>query len=157
MSEPILAPFGSQHIAAAARIDAELFGPDAWPEAMFRDELAQGRDRYYLAVLCQEELAGFAGLALAGPEASVHTIDVAPAYQRRGIGTMLLRSLLEEAARRGAGTVLLEVSTDNAVARRLYERHGFRAGRVRRHYYPGSGKDAVEMQRSLGGLSEVHG
>ena len=81
--------------------------------------------------------------AIALPSSSCAT----RAKKRRGIGTTLLRSLLEKADAAGAGTVLLEVSTDNAPARRLYERHGFRAGRVRRHYYPGSGKDAVEMQR----------
>lgn len=143
-----LGPLRWWQIADAAALDAGLFGADAWAEPMFWNELAQGPGRcFYVAATENERLVGFAGLGLAGPEASVHTIDVHPEHQRRGIGTTLLRSLLERAENAGATTVLLEVSTDNAAARRLYERHGFRAGRVRRHYYPGSGKDAVEMQR----------
>lgn len=142
-----LAPMRWWHIPAAVAMDVDLFGVDAWSDAMFWSELAQGRDRSYVAALDGAELVGFAGLGLAGPEASVHTIEVHPEHQRRGIGTMLLRSLLQKAEDSGVATILLEVSTDNAAALRLYERHGFRPGRVRRHYYPGSGKDAVEMQR----------
>src|SRR5690606_1135429 len=49
-------------------------------------------------------------------EAEIHTSDVDPAPQRRGIGRALLRGLLAIADEVGA-TVFLEVRTDNEAAR----------------------------------------
>lgn len=51
-------------------------------------------------------------------------IEIAPAYQGRGIGTSLIRSLMAEAAGRGQ-PVELQVLRANPAARRLYERLGF--------------------------------
>jgi ribosomal protein S18 acetylase RimI-like enzyme len=52
-------------------------------------------------------------------------IGVRAEARRRGIGEMLLRALLDEAARQGVASVSLSVETDNPAAR-LYERLGFR-------------------------------
>jgi ribosomal protein S18 acetylase RimI-like enzyme len=52
------------------------------------------------------------------------TIGVAEAARGQGVGGMLLRALIAEAARRGVG-LCLNVRQDNP-ARRLYERTGFR-------------------------------
>ena len=50
---------------------------------------------------------------------------VAPAWQNQGIGTLVLKRVLAQAQRRG-WNVALSVMKENS-ARRLYERHGFRA------------------------------
>jgi len=57
---------------------------------------------------------------------TLHLIDIGllPEYRGRGIGTELIRGLLEEVASVG-GTVKLSVAESNP-ARRLYERLGFR-------------------------------
>ena len=61
------------------------------------------------------------------------SIEIAPAYQRRGIGTFLLRGLIGESARCG-GAVGLQVLKVNP-ARVLYERLGFRlTGETETHY-----------------------
>jgi ribosomal protein S18 acetylase RimI-like enzyme len=58
--------------------------------------------------------------------AAFHLIDISllPEYRGRGIGTMLLRGLLAEAANAGS-TVRLSVALSNP-AQRLYQRLGFR-------------------------------
>jgi ribosomal protein S18 acetylase RimI-like enzyme len=61
----------------------------------------------------------------ATPESFViHEIQVTPQFQRRGIGTMIIRSVLTRAAQREA-VVALSVVPANPGARRLYERLGF--------------------------------
>jgi ribosomal protein S18 acetylase RimI-like enzyme len=57
---------------------------------------------------------------------TLHLIDISllPVYRGRGIGTSLIRALLEEAASVG-GSVKLSVAQSNP-ARSLYERLGFR-------------------------------
>ena len=64
-----------------------------------------------------DDVVGYAGLAVFGDEAHVHTIGVAGAAQRRGLGATLLRDLLAAA---GDRRVLLEVRADNEAAQRLY-------------------------------------
>src|SRR3990170_437649 len=52
-------------------------------------------------------------------------LEVAGERRNEGIGTEIVRWVLDEARRRGRGRVFLEVRTDNP-ARRLYHRLGFR-------------------------------
>lgn len=59
-------------------------------------------------------------------------ICVASAHRGKGVGSMLLRALYQEAAERGYGSVRLDVVQDNFRARALYERQGFRAVRTDR-------------------------
>ena len=92
----------------------------------------------------------YAGLCVYSPEETfVQTIAVAAAAQRRGVGTALLRALLDEAARRGAHQVDLEVRADNDSAQRIYAAHGFTAIGIRPRYYQPSGVDAVVMRREM--------
>jgi ribosomal protein S18 acetylase RimI-like enzyme len=58
----------------------------------------------------------------------IHEIQVEPAFQRRGIGAMIIRSVLTRAAQREV-FVALSVVDANPGARRLYERLGFEVTR----------------------------
>jgi ribosomal protein S18 acetylase RimI-like enzyme len=55
----------------------------------------------------------------------VDGICVARAYRGRGVGSLLLSALYEEAAGRGYRSIRLDVIKDNWRARALYERQGF--------------------------------
>jgi ribosomal protein S18 acetylase RimI-like enzyme len=57
-------------------------------------------------------------------------ICVAKAHRGKGVGSLLLTALFQEAVERGYGAVRLDVIRDNFRARALYERHGFRAVRT---------------------------
>jgi ribosomal-protein-alanine N-acetyltransferase len=138
------------HVAAATVLEAELFGATAWTAETFWSELARPESRWYTAALgAGEELLGYAGLMVTGAEADVQTVAVAPAAQGGGLGSRLLRRLLDQAAQRGARTVLLEMAAGNGAARRLYARNGFEQIARRAGYY-GPGADAVIMRRVLG-------
>jgi ribosomal-protein-alanine N-acetyltransferase len=131
-------------------VERELFGPTAWTAEAFWAELAQARSRWY--VIAEDragELLGYAGLMVSGSEADVQTIAVAPAGRHRGLGSQLVRALVDEAVRRGAASVLLEVRADNATAIRLYRRHGFEQISIRRRYYQPGDVDAVIMRKRL--------
>jgi len=136
--------------ARCAELEQELFpGEDPWRASVFRTELDQGH-HYFGAYDEDGTLVGYAGLAVAGRapdfEASVHTIGVAARWQGRGVGTALLRTLLE-IADSVAAPVFLEVRTDNDVAIGMYQRHGFARLGLRRRYYQPSGADAYTMGR----------
>lgn len=52
-------------------------------------------------------------------------IDLAPAAQGKGYGTMLMNRLCERLRQRGTAGVMLDVAVDNTGAQRFYERCGF--------------------------------
>jgi [ribosomal protein S18]-alanine N-acetyltransferase len=85
----------------------------------------------------------------AADTADVQTLAVAPAYQRRGIGTTLLTAVIDEATRRRVGALLLEVRSDNDPALALYRRHGFERISRRGGYYDGGKVDALVLRRVL--------
>lgn len=132
-------------------LERELFGDEAWTDAMFWSELAERDTRLYLVDEDGGVLTAYGGLCSYAPhEAYIQTIGVTSAAQGRGIGTALLVALLDEARRRGVAHVDLEVKADNVAAQRLYERHGFARIAVRRNYYQPSGTDAIVMRLELG-------
>ena len=143
-----LEPMRWWHIESAAALDADLFADAAWSAEVFWAELARPQTRSYTVALEGSSLIGYAGLMTVGAEADVQTVAVAPPVRGRGLGGVLVRHLLSQAAHAGARTVMLEVRRDNASALRLYRGNGFEQLAVRRGYY-GPGEDAVIMRRVL--------
>ena len=93
-------------------------------------------------------LHGFASAVLLPGEVQLENLAVHPGMHGRGVGTLLLRSLLE-AGRGGENDFFLEVKEGNRAALRLYEGAGFLKVGLRRRYYP-DGSHAVIMQRTPG-------
>ena len=132
-----LRPMRLSDLDAVLALEEELFAPDTWTRAMYRDELARTDTRHYLVADDEGTVVGYAGLIAYDDEAHVATIGVATARQGEGLGAQLLDALLAEADRRSP-VVLLEVRADNELAQGLYRRRG---------YYQPSNTDAVVMKR----------
>jgi ribosomal-protein-alanine N-acetyltransferase len=152
-----LRPMTADDLPSVMRLEEELFSPDTWTEAMYRDELSRGDTRFYVVaefdVSGDEDepdgppvTVGYGGLIAYDDEAHVATLGVTAALQGEGIGSMLLDALLAEADKRSP-VVLLEVRADNEAAQHLYRRRGFVEIGRRRGYYQPSGADAVVMKR----------
>ncbi|MGY1608294.1 ribosomal protein S18-alanine N-acetyltransferase [Geodermatophilus sp. SYSU D00700] len=141
-----LRPMRLADLDAVLALEEQLFAPDTWTRAMYRDELARTDTRYYLVAEDGDDVVGYAGLIAYDDEAHVATVGVAGARQGEGIGALLLDALLAEADRRSP-VVLLEVRADNERAQELYRRRGFTEIGRRRGYYQPSNTDAVVMRR----------
>lgn len=90
-------------------------------------------------------IVGFAGLWLMVDEAHVTTIATHPHYRQRGLGELLLTSLIDIAYGIGARQVTLEVRVSNDVAQSLYRKYGFHEEGIRRRYYSDNQEDALIM------------
>lgn len=88
---------------------------------------------------------GYGGFWMMVDEAHISTLAVAPSHRRRGVGELLLLTMIEEAERRGAATVTLEVRVSNLPAQHLYEKYGFTVQGRRVRYYSDNGEDAYIM------------
>jgi len=95
------------------------------------------------------EVVGFVNARLAQRGwGMVTTLDVAPGWQRQGIGGRLLAAVEEWLASQGVRVVSLETAADESGARQFYERHGYQLGRRMRGYYHGR-IDAFSMVKRL--------
>lgn len=84
--------------------------------------------------------------------AGIETIDVDPAFQKRGIGQRLLSVAEEHLRKRDICKIRLEVSITNQPAISLYEHAGFRKIMLLKQYYHFShegSRDAYKMVKEL--------
>ncbi|MDO4693380.1 MAG: ribosomal protein S18-alanine N-acetyltransferase [Eikenella sp.] len=133
---------------ALAELDA-LCNPSPWSARQFAACLAHAHETVLLAEHGRE-LAGLMVWQKIADEAELHLIDTAPAMRRRGVASLLLQHLFDQAAAQGVHRIVLEVRRSNPAAQALYRRHGFRACGRRPNYYPlpdGSREEAILMEK----------
>lgn len=136
-------------IAAATAIERANFPHDTWSAESFWNELAAvGDTAHYVAAEEDDQLIGYAGIALIDTDSHVQTISVHPDFGGRGIGRLLLEQILQFAQEQGAHQCLLEVRTSNEAALRLYRAYGFAELGERKNYYP-DGEDALVLCRAF--------
>ena len=135
--------------ARLAELHALAFvGAARWSEAAFAAALED--KKCFLATDGGTEGASPIGFALGravADEAELLTLVVHPDHRRTGLGRDLLFAFELNARKRGAAAAFLEVSADNAAARALYERSGWRMVGQRSGYYDGI--DAIAMRKDL--------
>lgn len=93
----------------------------------------------------RQPVLGYAGMWLLVDDGHVATIAVHPNWRRRGLGEMLLLSLIERGRERGARQATLEVRVSNLGAQELYRQVGFEPVSRRRRYYADNNEDAYIM------------
>jgi [ribosomal protein S18]-alanine N-acetyltransferase len=131
-------------------IEAGAF-TNPWTRPMYLREL-QNPDVSFLYVLRMDNrIAGFCSFWLVLDEIHINNVALRHQYQGRGLGSLLLRHVLEAGANRGAERATLEVRRSNAPARRLYERLGFEVAATRQNYYMSPPEDALILWK--GGLN----
>jgi ribosomal-protein-alanine N-acetyltransferase len=78
-------------------------------------------------------------------EAHIITIASHREWRQRGVGELLLASLIDQAAEQGAHIVTLEVRVSNETAQALYRKYGMAVMGKRKRYYSDNGEDALIM------------
>ncbi|MDG4756662.1 GNAT family N-acetyltransferase [Micromonospora sp. WMMD710] len=108
--------------AVVLRADLQRLG--RYDEQRVRQRLRDGFTPAYTRVVVVD--GAFAGCVALRPAADAHWLEhfyLAPHLQGSGVGTAVLRELLERCDR--AGTLVRLNVLQGSAARRLYERHGF--------------------------------
>ena len=82
-------------------------------------------------------------------QSQITTIGVHPAYQRRGIGNMMMTKMIEESKEHHCITMSLEVRVSNEKAISLYKKNGFETVALRKNYYEDNHEDAYLMIKQL--------
>jgi ribosomal-protein-alanine N-acetyltransferase len=121
-------------IPAVHAIETSIFMTDPWSVEQFWSELSQPTRRYFVAEI-DGAIVGYAGSFVLAPEADVQTVGVAADQRGRGIGALLLTTLIEQAIQAQATQLILEVRSDNGAAIAMYQRFGFERISSRPNYY----------------------
>ncbi len=139
-----------QDLAQIARLEAEVFGANAWSTdaVLAENSAALSSSRHVLVSTAGGVVVGYAVLLTVGDVADILRIAVLPEHQRQGRATALLEALIDVALGQGCRYALLEVAADNSVALKFYEVHRFEEINRRGRYYAG-GIDALVLRKSL--------
>jgi ribosomal protein S18 acetylase RimI-like enzyme len=147
-------PYREQDFHRLVEIDHACFAQGiAYPE----EEM-----RYFLELRSAITLIGKQGREIAGfiiadrfrsrrgarAMGRIITIDVMPAAQRCGLGSMLLQAAEDDLRKAGCDYISLEAAVDNDRALRFYKKHGYSVLKVLPRYYLGQ-IDGLLMGKKL--------
>ena len=144
----------SQDIGRALTIESAIYGNTPWDRFAFMSELQKrGRTLYLVCTdKVDDEIVGYVGACFRETRAHVTIIAVAPNWQRRGLGRMLMQTMIDQARKMGCTYMTLEVAVDNRGAQHLYHSLGFTNGRIRENYYTNEHTDAMDMELQFSDL-----
>ncbi len=119
-----------------------------WTEKDFRCWLSQ---RTCIGMVAEHDrkIVGFMVYELDKTKLRILNFAVAPTKQRRGIGTAMIRELVEKITQQRRKEIVLAVRESNLPAQMFLKEQGFRAVRVLRNHYDDSTEDAYVMQYLL--------
>ncbi len=142
-----IVPMEPVHIDQVHTIECASFTVP-WSRTLLLDELGSPDGLNFAAVARQETsdiVVGYVCARMCCGECSIYKIACRPEYRRKGIGSRLLRHIMNRAVQHDVHDFTLEVREQNAAGRAFYEnRHFVSAGR-RKRYYDDNREDAIIM------------
>ena len=126
-----------------------LFPSDRVSRRGWRRFLVSSRATVLVAASGDAVLGNLVLLRRAGSDkARIYSVVVTPAARGQGLGERLVAEAERVAAAEGCAAVSLEVRADNAAARALYAKRGYREERALPAYYD-DGADGLRLVKAL--------
>jgi len=163
LSSYVVAPMTLADVDQVLEIEQASFSAP-WSARAFRYEIAENEHSVMLVVrpaprtsfrwvqwlrrhklLSPGPALGYAGSWLLVDDIHISTIAVHPQWRGRGLGELLLVSLLEKGIELEAQRATLEVRVSNLAAQGLYGKYGFEIVSRRKGYYADNNEDAYIM------------
>lgn len=119
----------------------------AWSAADFEKEIANCAAAVFVIEEGQKPCA-FICARCVPPSAEITDFAVLPSHKRSGLGSKLLKGLIDFLKEKGAEEITLEVNCKNGPARAFYEKNLFRAVSVRKKFYNNT-DDALLLKRNI--------
>ena len=137
---------GIGHLEEAYKIECEV-NPSPWKYETFLWSFEVG----HKGLICKNnsEIIGFIIFSPINPEAHILSISVIKKIQSKGVGTLLLRSMLDQCKAMNYKKIFLEVRTSNLQAINFYQKFGFIKDAIRDNYYTDNSEDALLMSLSI--------
>ena len=137
---------GLNDLEEAYKIELEV-NPSPWKYETFLSSFEVG----HKGLICKNynQMIGFIIFSPISPEAHILSISVRNEMQSKGIGTLLLKSMLDQCKVMNYKKIFLEVRVSNLKAINFYEKFGFSKDAIRNNYYTDNSEDALLMSLSI--------
>ena len=119
-----------------------------WTENGFFSFLLRS-DTLFLVAKEEDRILGYMGIMMVLDEGEITNVSVAQTARHRGVGRLLVQTMLDKMRRAGLNMIHLEVRKSNTPAIRLYEQFAFVQDGERKNYYEEPTEDAVLMSCRL--------
>ena len=118
-----------------------LTNPSPWSIDNFKSSFEVGHH----GLVCKEDnkMLGFLIFSPIKPEAHLLSIAVIKTQQSKGMGSLLLKSMISQCKAMGINQVFLEVRISNKKAIAFYQKYGFKKDAIRENYYSGDAPEAA--------------
>lgn len=120
-----------------------------WSVGYFGEILSDREHAVALVAKGDGEVVGYGVAWMKAGTFHIGNLAVRCSFRRRGIGELLLHTLMEIGSVRGCRLAILEVRESNQAAISLYRKFGFSSIRLRKGYYDDTGENAVIMITDL--------
>jgi ribosomal-protein-alanine N-acetyltransferase len=131
-------------------IEREAFS-NPWNVKFFKEELKYNAFALYLTARVEEQIIGYVGCWFKNHANEVHIVNLAikKDFRREGIGTYLIKEIIDMSRNLQADYVTLEVRVTNEAAIDLYQDLGFKKDGLTPHYYLDNDEDALLMKKEI--------
>ncbi len=133
----------AEDVPEISRLEREAFSMP-WSEEDFEGMIRSENARYYVAEKDGAVLGG-CGLYIVLEEASITNVVIRREARNQGVGTELMRHMMEMCGRDGVKAFTLEVRVSNKAAIHMYEKVGFVSEGIRPGFYEKPAEDAMIM------------
>lgn len=133
----------AEDVPEISRLEREAFSMP-WSEADFEGMIRSENARYYVAEK-EGAILGGCGLYIVLEEASITNVVIRREARNQGVGTELMRHMMEMCGRDGVKAFTLEVRVSNKAAIHMYEKVGFVSEGIRPGFYEKPVEDAMIM------------
>lgn len=133
-------------IEAVLKIENSSFSTP-WTRESFQKEIRDNHLAKYLVIEYDDKIVGYGGMWFIVDEAHITNIAIHKNFRNKGLGSFLVKSMIEYTERLGIYRMTLEVRESNKPAKGLYMKLGFRPCGRRPKYYKDNNEDAIIMWR----------
>ena len=134
-----------EHCEILAELEKLCFSRP-WSQKAIEDEV-NNPNAFFVTAVDEEKILVYGGMHCTHQECYIDNIAVFGHQRKKGVGTAIVKALVQEAQRRGAEYISLEVRPSNRPAVGLYTKLGFMEEGRRRNFYSDPTEDALILTR----------
>lgn len=132
------------HAKNIYNIEKECFSTP-WSEKSILSSINNDNTYFVIAKEKNQNIIGYAGLYFSQKESYIYNIAVKKDFQKLGVGTKLVNSLIDFCIKNSMEFLSLEVRKSNTSAIKLYQKMNFKILGLRKNFYNSPLEDAIIM------------
>lgn len=127
------------------KISGESFSTtEGWNSSSLEHELINHLSHCFV-ITKDNSICGFATMWIVYGEANINSIAIAKDYRDQGLGSILIKDMMQYCIENKTNIMTLEVRGSNLRALHVYEKLGFVVEGERLNYYQSNGESAILM------------